>query len=204
MLAAGQVALSHLTLGLLHKGAHRLHAGRALHGLARVDVAVAGGRPGGAHAEQHQLAPARGGCARPDSFQETRRVAHHVVGGHDQDQGVGVLPGRGEGGDGHRGRRVARHGLEDRLAERHAQLAQLLGHGEAVGHVGHRDQRREHRRVRPAQRRLLQERALAREPQQLLGPRLPRQGPQARARASAHQHGMDARVGHGCPLAGEG
>jgi hypothetical protein len=118
-------------------------------------------------------------------------VADHVVRGQHQQQRIGAigLGLQGRGGD--RRRSVAAHRLEQQGRGRHAHLAQLFGHHEAVLLVSHHDRRPGAGQPGQALPGGLQQRLLAHQRLELLGMGLARQRPEPGTGATGQQDGDD-------------
>ena len=156
------------------------------------------------HAEGHE--PPRLGRRqrRPYGRLEGRPVAHHMVGGQDEQQRTRVGGIRGVARRGSRRQRhmsgqrdgrggVTPDGLQHDPCALHARLTQLLGHHEAVGLVADHDRGRHPRQTRRAGHGRLQHGLAApREREELLGEVLTGERPEARARTP----GQDDRDDH--------
>ena len=79
---------------------------------AAADVAVTGMRTGGLDAEQHELARRCHFSGATHGLGEFLRLLDRMIGGHDDDDAVGVLAGDLQGRDRNGGRCVARDRLE--------------------------------------------------------------------------------------------
>ena len=121
---------------------------------AGADVAVLGGSALRLHAESHD-APLPG-CryALAAGGDESRRIAHHMIGGKREDHGI-LVAALCKGCTGsYRGPGVAAHRLEQDVGLK-ANLGELLEHHETVGRVGNDDRTFEQHGVRYPQQRVL-------------------------------------------------
>ena len=191
VVAGGEIGLGALAVGLLDEGGDLQGAVRPGDGRARPDVAIAGLRPVGGDAEGDEPLPARGARGAVDRGEEARHRGDGMVGGQDQHQRVRLLRQQQQRRDADRRRRVAAQRLEHDRLRRHAGEAKMLGHDEAMLVIGDHHRRREAGAVGHPQRRLLQQRALAQQRQELLGVERPRQRPQPRPGAARQDHRMD-------------
>ena len=171
VVAALEVPLRRLEVGLLHEVGHRLDALGARStssGAAALDVAEAHGRLGGRDADRGDVPGARGRDRVGHGGAEQRVARDHVVGGEraDHDAGLAALEDRGGEADG--GRRVARLALEHDVLV--GERRQLRLDGRAVGAAGHdHDALLARERGEPVPRVLQQRLAGAREVVQELG-----------------------------------
>ena len=189
--AAVDEALGGLAVRLLDEAIDAEHAVTAGQRLAALDVAVAGVGAGRLDAERDQPAFLRGGQAAHDGAMEVGGRGDDVVGRLDQHQRVGVARQQPQGGGGDRGTGVARLGLEQDGLRLDADLLQLVVDQEAVILVADEKRCREADVDQSARHGVLQHRALRRQFQELLGIGRTRQRPQARARATGQDDGMD-------------
>ncbi len=127
-----------------------------------------------------------------DRLAERGRIADGVVRGQHEKQALWVLRARVECGDGGGRRGVAARGLEDLHRRPHAELVQLLGDNEAMLVVADDDWGRALRQAGKARHRLLQQRALRDERQELLGEGAARHRPQARPGAARQNHRVNS------------
>ena len=160
-------------------------------GLALGDVAIAGFRGGGLHAEGDDMAGARRGGGGAQRGGECFGVGDSGVGGHDPEHAVGVFLRREDAGDRDRRCAVAADRLEQDARPRDAGIAQLLGDDEAVVVVGDHDRGGEPAADRPTGG-FLQQGLLGEERPELLRIAFPRDRPEPRAGAA----GQDDR--HDC------
>ena len=116
-----------------------------------------------------------------------------MVGWLHQHQRVGIARQQPQRGGADRGASVARHRLEQDRLRLDADLAELLVDQEAMVLVADQQRCAKADVAQIARRRLLQQRALGDQRQQLLGIGCTRQRPQACARAAGQDHGMDLR-----------
>ena len=108
-------------------------------------------------------------------------ILHHVIGRHDGDDRLGRGLHGGEGGDGHRCRRIAGHRLEDDRLGLDGGTGEFLAHEETVVVVTDDDRRRKAGIVDAAQRGGEQATLAVEEADELLGIHRARQRPQAGA-----------------------
>ena len=172
-------------------------------GLAPLDIAKARVGPLGLDADRDEAVGRAGGFdGRQGVLAEGLGRLDPVIGAQRHQHRRGILVGHQRGGEADARRAVAPHGLGDNvLLGQHRQG--LLGGGRVVG--GGDDQHalgRHHRQH--ALDGLLDERAPARQRQQLLGPLLPAQRPKPRAGPAGHNHniGIARGIGHGGFLLG--
>jgi hypothetical protein len=114
-----------------------------------------------------------------------------MIGGQDEQRRIGVLAAEPERGGRDRRRRIARFGLEEVRGRIHAYFAQLLGGEETMLHMRHQHRARTIFQPRHPQHRFLQQRALARKGQELLGKQRARQRPEPGAGAAAQDHRVE-------------
>ena len=180
-----------------------VHAGGVAQRFAALDIAVAGLRPGGVHAEGDE--PAGSGGYRGDAQRtvQFRDVGDRVVGGEHPQQAVGIVFGGEQGGGGDGGGAVAADWFQHQPRIRDAGGAQLLGDQEPMLVVADHDRRGE-AGAAGAQRGLLHQGALGGERPELLGEALARDGPQAGAGPTGQDDGDDAVLTHAADCAGIG
>jgi hypothetical protein len=126
----------------------------------------------------------------PAGLAEGLGLAHDVVGGQHQRQGVGAALESEHGSDCDRRAGVAPHRLEHDVGL-DAALAQLLGHHEAEIGAGDDDRAGEQRGVGNPRQHLLKGRLRPDQGDELLGHALARHRPQPGAGAAAHDHRND-------------
>ncbi len=175
-------------VGLLVKSLHGVAARRAAQLGAAADVAVAGVRPRGHDAEQHELAGCRHAGGALQAVGERGGILHDVIGRHHGDDRLGRVLHGGKGGDGHRCRGVAGHRLEDDRLGLDGGAGELLAHEETVVVVTDDDRRRKAGIVDAAQRGREQTALAVEEADELLGVHRARQRPQAGAGAAGENH----------------
>ena len=124
----------------------------------------------------------RGGVPRQvQCVLEGRPVPHSVVGGHQDHDGIGVVRGKDEGGDGGGGGGVSPAGFQHDLLGGEAELLQLLGDEKAVIGAGNHQRGRAIADPCNALDGFLQHAAFRDQRQQLLGMLRAGQRPQALA-----------------------
>ncbi len=191
MIAFGDVGLGGLAVGLLDEAGDAEAAVAFRMGFRPADVAVPGLRALRRHADGHERpGPCRHGAAL-GRIEEGGNVTDDVIGGKHQEHRVRILGGDDQSGDGGGGRGVAAEGFENDVARRNPDLTKLLGDDEAMLGVADDERRQERVLVADALDRLLQERGLRHQRQQLLRIELPRQGPQPRAGAPGQDHRLN-------------
>ncbi|KAG0953042.1 hypothetical protein G6F31_013481 [Rhizopus arrhizus] len=177
-------ALRHLGRRLFDEAAHA--AGRRHDaGFFRLDIAVAAERRGRGDAEGHQCTLARGLVGGGEGRAEHLAVLQHVVRRHDQHDGVFTVPHGPQRGRGDRRGGVPREGLQDYLGVLDAQFQGLFGGDVLVGVVAHQHRLGLGVSRAQAQQRVLQQAAGIGQTEELLGPQLARQRPQARTGTAA-------------------
>ncbi len=147
-------------------------------------------------AEGHELAGGgeRGGRGR--SLVKRVDISHHMIGGRHHQNRVGLEAQRLKSRQRNRRGGVAADRLEQDGARGQPCGPQLLGHREAVSLVAHDDGGAGALDAGEARSRFLQHGLPAGERQQLFRIQLPRQRPQACARAAGQDHGYQRRF-HG-------
>ncbi len=138
----------------------------------------------GLDAERDDIAVRGGGSRFLAELDEAFGVAHDMIGGEHDDDGLRRAARGDARGDGDRGGRIAPRGLEDDIG-RSADGAQLIGDEEAIIGVGD-DDRLVEGLVRQRLNGGLEGRQLADERNELFRESFPRFGPYARARPAAH------------------
>ena len=176
-------------IGFLDKGRDPPHAG--CQGLGRADVAIGGGRSGGAHAEGDDQVVVASRLDRRGHGPGKVRVAGDVmVAGHHQGDGV-----RRFGGDQRRRRRDRRPGIAAfRFDDEAGRAPEGGGLGLSLGQhrlAGDHDRRQGVGDQVEPQQGLLVERAVAQDAQERLGLVGPRRRPEPHAAAAAQDHGLN-------------
>ena len=196
--ARGDELLRAAAVRLLDEFGDRMDAGEGGMRRPAADVAEAGLGAFGHDSEGREAPLPRGGRCRLDRLAEGLGVADHVVRRqHEQDR-LGILRGDHQGRGHDRRRSVAGGRLEGDGSGGDPDFAQLLGNDEAVGIVAEHERRSEGRRVGDAQGGLLEQGPRTRQREQLLRIGAAGHRPEARARASRQDHGMDEALrGHG-------
>src|SRR5712691_11487155 len=195
MPARGDHPLSLIAFGLLDEAFHRAHFHRALYVelVARLDVAEPGVGSGRRDTERDQVAPLRGGGRRDQDLPELGALLDDVVRGQHRHDGLRV-----EGGErGHReadgGRVAAGIGLDDEMIA--PELGKLLMDEGPV--LGRRDD--EDALVRDGLRdsidRVLEERPVTKEVEELLGTLASRERPESRSGAAGEDEYVKSRHG---------
>ena len=187
--AAGEIGLGRRQVGLLDE---TFDGARAAFGRSRrLDIAVAGfgRRRHDAESDQGPLLRRRQGGQHGGP--EPGFVANHMIRGQDQQHRIIARGHRLQRGHGDRGRRVATHRFEQEGGRCRPDLTQLFGHDEPMFFVGHDQGRLRARQAAQAQCRLLQQRMLADQGNELLRIGLPRQGPEPRAGTAGQQDGNE-------------
>ena len=197
--AGGEEGLGGGQIGLLHEAGDR-HRRGGIEGLGGLDIAIARFRRRGHDAEGHQPTGLGGRDTGGHGGAEALGAVDHMVGRQDQQQGIGAAGGGLQGGDRHGGGGVAAEGFEEDAGRLHANLAQLLGHDEAVILVADQQGGRQLRQALQPQLGLLQQGviALAGQGPVLLGITGAGEGPEAGAGAAAKDHRNQGGGGHGC------
>jgi hypothetical protein len=144
---------------------------------------------GGRDTESHQLSVTgkrqrhfQAGMKRRDVFDQMVRRQHQ----QDRVLGLGKRLARRQR-DGRRS--VAPHRLQQDAGLFHAQLAQLLGHQEAMLLIADQLRQRDVGAFQPRDGLLQHRQVCVGQAQELLGVQLPRKRPQARPRTACHDHG---------------
>ena len=191
--AAGDIGFGGCLVRFFDEAQHVAHA------LARrgIDVTVARFRRRGHDAEGDQITGLGRFHRNQHRGAECSLVRNHMVGRqYQQHRVVATLHGAQRShGDG--GGRVAADRFQDQRGRRGADLAQLLGDHEPVFFIGNHQRRIGARQAAQSQPGGLQQGFLAQQRQELLGMRLARQGPEARAGAAGKDDGDQRR--HGIP-----
>ena len=139
----GDQACSGRGVRLFHEAGDGVDAGGVTQRIATLDIAIAGFRPGGLHAEGDEPAGPRGHRRDAQRAVQRRDVGDGVVGGKHPLQAVGVVLGGQQRGRGHGGGTVAANRLQHQARVGDAGSAQLLRDQEAVLVVADDDRRRE-------------------------------------------------------------
>ena len=124
---------------------------------------------------------------------EGSRIAHHVIGGQRQHDGVLVADLREHRTRGDRRPGIAPHRLQQHIGYE-TDLGQLLQHHETVGIVGDDDRTLEQRRIGHPLQGVLECRIGPEQRQELLGMNLARGRPQPGSSAAAHDQGNNSSV----------
>lgn len=186
-----QEAFGRGEIRLFDERGHVVGAAARLEFVAAADVAVARVRAFGRDAERDETVVRgnlRGGLR---GLHEGRLVQDHVVGREHEQQGIRIAAQRDQGRGGDGGRGVAADGFEHDRRRLDADLAQLLGHEEALFVVGDDDRRDRMRNAREPQRSLLNQRPVAGEFQILLRIAAARHRPKARAAPTTQNYRMN-------------
>ncbi|MND79398.1 hypothetical protein D3C80_711370 [compost metagenome] len=152
------------------------------------NVAVAGFRPARRHAEQHHLTVLGSDAGEGHRLLEGLLVFQHMIGGEHQQQFVAAVVDQLQGGDAHRRCGIAAEGFEQDRLGGEAQFGELILDDEAVVLVADQ-QRRLHAFERQALERLLEQRVLAGEDEELLGELPARKRPEPRAATARENDG---------------
>ncbi len=186
MLAAGQVGLGGLQIGLLDEAADRI--GALALGVAAFQIAVAGFRVRRQDAEGHQLAVLGQRDRGTDAGVERRGVLDQVISGEDQQQRVLRFAERLQGDQCYRRRGVAANRFEHDAGVVHAQLAQLLGREETVFLVADQPRQLHVQAFQALDGRLQHRQRALTEVEELLRIELTRKRPQTRTATTGHDH----------------
>ena len=195
----GQEGAGRRQVRLFHEALDLPPVRRSGQGCAGKDIAIArfGGRRQDAKRGQRSRRGQRGRLR--NRLVKRGHVAHLVVGRQDQHECLGIVRQQILRGRRHGRRRVAPLWFEHDAQRRHARLAQLFRHHEAV--LAAADEQRRHGvqrdivQVAHALHGILQQRLPRYQRQQLFRQRLARQGPQAAAGAPRQDHWIDVHVG---------
>ena len=185
-------------VGLFHKAQHFVGGMLTVTGedLAHFDVAIAGGGSCGAHSQGDQVACATGfGGCRFKAGAELQSRRDDVVGGQHELHSRRVAALDLKHRQGYAGRGVAAHGFEQQI---------FFGQcGQATAYLVCKVRGRDHQHTlhgyesREALSSLGDHGGTADDGQELLGPRTPTGGPEARAAAARHDYGEEVVISHG-------
>ena len=178
-------------IGLFDKSRKRHRRATAIGGGRQPQIAIAGFGPVRRDAESHEPALTQQVHPGPHRLPEGRRIGDDVIGGGDQQHGLGVGCRHMQGGGQHGGGGVAPHRFDQDRTGVDADRGQLLGHDEAQVVMRHDDGWREIRTRKPP-RRGLQQAVLPGQPRELLGIGFARQRPEPGACPSAEKNRSDA------------